>query len=263
MTPLYPILVPRRADGGWRDQLWEHCHPRLPAVPIIEGESPDGPFNRSAAINDASRAAGDWTVAVIVDGDVILPAGNIDRAVELAHTSEQLTFAYTRRRNLDMNITRKMLQGWPVTIDGHVRTDLPLWPESMTCSSCLAVPRHLWDAVGGFDERFQGWGWDDVAFHRACHTIGGGQQAVEGDLLHLWHSRPVERNNTAEPQFQANKTLGQRYKDALGDPEAITALLSEPGGPLETALEGRLSDANDSRVVPPLYFRTHTPGGLT
>ena len=69
------ILVPRRDDNGYRDELWawtqgwwerEQSH-----MPIIEGYHTDGLFNRSAAINTAARIAGDWDVAVIIDADVI------------------------------------------------------------------------------------------------------------------------------------------------------------------------------------------------
>ena len=57
------ILVPYRSDGDRRDQLWDFTRNWLqrhhPDYPIYLGPSPDGPFNRSAAINQAARDAGE------------------------------------------------------------------------------------------------------------------------------------------------------------------------------------------------------------
>ena len=65
------IIVPYRPDNGQRDKLWRHVKRRLtleqPTWSIVEGRSPDGPFNRSAAINDAAGC--DWDTAVITDAD--------------------------------------------------------------------------------------------------------------------------------------------------------------------------------------------------
>lgn len=255
------VIVPHRPDHGWRDRLWAHCRQQWDSRPVHTAPGPPGPFNRSAAINAAARQAGQWEAAIIADADVIVPQANIGKAIDIALTTGQLTFPWTTRRNLRNTITKRIIEGWPVTIDPrpandrshnpHVALDLPLWPESMTCSSCLVVPRQLWDLVGGFDERFAGWGWDDVAFHRSSVTLAGGQQAVPGDLLHLWHPRAPERNHP-DDRFWANKALGQRYKDAHGDAAQIRALLAEPGGPHDRALRARETGvARRDGVTPP------------
>ncbi len=37
---------------------------------------------------------------------------------------------------------------------------------------CVAIPRAIWDAVGGWDERFLGSDWEDVAFSTAARQKG-------------------------------------------------------------------------------------------
>lgn len=41
-----------------------------------------------------------------------------------------------------------------------------------TFSSFYRIPLVLWGEVGGFDERFDGWGWEDLALACACHDLG-------------------------------------------------------------------------------------------
>jgi predicted glycosyltransferase involved in capsule biosynthesis len=41
--------------------------------------------------------------------------------------------------------------------------------------------------VGGFDERFKGWGVEDDAFHNKCIGLGISVYRLESDLVHLYH----------------------------------------------------------------------------
>ena len=84
------FLVPRRADGGHRDKVWAWCRRRwetlFPDVPIYEGHHDEGLFNRSAAINNAARAAdadGHWDLAIVIDSDVLLPLTQVRAAINV------------------------------------------------------------------------------------------------------------------------------------------------------------------------------------
>ena len=56
------------------------------------------------------------------------------------------------------------------------------------CSSAVVVTRKTWDAVGGFDERFVGWGWEDVAFRCAVETVTGRELTkIASTCWHLFH----------------------------------------------------------------------------
>jgi len=199
------ILVPYRSDGARRDQLWQYVRRHLtkhhPDWPVILGQSPDGPFNRSAAINDAADC--DWDTAVITDADTFVPPTQLTQAVALA--GERLVAAFDHVVELTRTVTERHLAGGRnIIYAGNVRTE-PLTIQS----SVLVISRTLWDRVGGFDEAFVGWAAEDNAFWRACSIHGGEPLRVKGPAYHLWHrpSRPSWR----DPHYQANQQRWQHY----------------------------------------------------
>lgn len=217
------VLVPRRSDGGRRDEVWvwlrERWNREHPDYTVIEGNHDDGAFNRSAAINLA--AGGDWDVAVIADSDSFVEPRNLIRAVNTAADSRQITFAYHEFRYLTRKMTEKIMGGYRGNWYAGVEFTL-----TNTCSSMVVVPRSLWDDVGGFDEGFVGWGFEDVAFSLACQALGGGMQRIQGDVWHLFH-QPSTENNHASPQWHANRARMLRYGDCDYDPAKVRALLEE------------------------------------
>ena len=49
------------------------------------------------------------------------------------------------------------------------------------------LPREALDTLGCFDERFKGWGGEDIAFLRALDTLFGKHKTIDDDVMHLWH----------------------------------------------------------------------------
>lgn len=234
------IVVPRLADGGERDRLWEYCRrhweAELPALEIFEGHHEGaGPFNRSAAINRA--AEGEWDFAVILDSDTILDAEQVISGIELAEETGALVLPYKLRNMLSGPGTRAIL-------DGHIGTWEP-WVtarERNRVSCCVIVPRALWDAVGGFDERFEGWGGEDEAFHAACAAIGGVRR-LPGANWHLHHSASPH-HNTQTPLYRQALRLTQRYKEA--SPDAMRRLLLEERSPDQIAVVALTTGKRDT-----------------
>jgi hypothetical protein len=216
------FLVPWRSDGGHRERLWAFCRAwwreRFPDALIVEGSSPDGKFNRAAAINDAAR--GDWDVAIVLDADVLADPGQVRDAVELARSTGRLTLAYERFAGLTMGMTTRVLDGYEGRWGAGTR-----FRSTTHESSIVVVPRALWETVGGFDERFVGWGQEDVAFVQACRVLGGEPERVAGPVYHLWHERSPDRR-AFDPQYRANQALGARYRETR-EPDAMRELLAE------------------------------------
>jgi hypothetical protein len=261
------ILVPRRADGGPRDELWRLCRRRWQAQhpwPIYEGIHDVGPFNRAAAINRAAELAdqdGPWEIALVIDSDVFLAPDQVRRAMEIAEDTGRVTWAHRRWRGLTADGTKRILAGDTELLGGRtfeewdggaqarvdaisdalygggpttagqdaraladalltVRPDMldsaveRTTPISWSCA--IAIRRDAWDQLGGFDERFRGWGWEDMAFQSAACSLVG-HERIEGDVFHLWHPRSPGAGKAgqagAAPSDDAirNAQLGRRY----------------------------------------------------
>lgn len=221
------ILVPRRSDGGHRDRLWEFTRRRWESFgwPIIEGVSPDGPFNRAAALNEAAMLAGDWDVALIIDADVIAHPPSVRDAVDTARGIGRMVVSHSDRIMLNRTGTEKVLGGYdgPWRIRQMVET---VYTDSVSC--CVAVPRALWDLVGGFDEKFSGWGYEDTAFQIAAETLSGKPlMRLASELFHLHHPVSPEAAKQS-PTRKANAERRDRYIAASGNTEAIEWLIAEP-----------------------------------
>lgn len=213
------VVTPWRPDGGLRSTLWDHCRKwwESQGVVPVESPSPDGPFNRSAAINAGLR--GPWDVAVVIDADVVGPT--LQPAIDLADQSQLLTFPFTRYVGLAPWGTRAVLNGHPEVTAGALRV------VDNHESSVVVIPRRIWDAVGGFDERLVGWGQDDVTFCQAVRVLCGEPVRVPGTVYHLWHET-AEEKWPGNPLWEANQELGRRYREAT-TPWEMRELLWERG----------------------------------
>lgn len=184
----------------------------------VEGVHEGGVFNRSAAINAAAARTPNFDVAVIADADSIVDPVMLHMAAVRAESEQRLVIAFTRFAHLTRAMSERIMGGY----DGSWEHGVD-WALEGTCSSMLAIARPLWEATGGFDERFQGWGWEDVAFCHACSTFGGGITRLPGTLWHLWHP-PARGDHGHEATSTA---LAHRYRDASGDVEAMRRLCDE------------------------------------
>lgn len=220
------VLVPRRSDSGRRDVLWAWLTARWadehPDWEVFEGHHDDGLFNRSAAINAASRAAGKWDTAVIADADSFCGADQLEAAVDQAATTGTMVIAYTQYCYLNRRMSDAVMAGFTGNWWDGVEFTL-----GGACSTMNVVGRKQWNAVGGFDEGFIGWGWEDCAFSVACDALGG-RSTVPGHVWHLWHP-PSPENNKDSPEWQAGLERVNRYSACGGDPKKVRALLDELG----------------------------------
>lgn len=229
--------------------------------------SPDGPFNRSAAINDAARKAGDWDVAVVIDADVMLPRGNVLAAVERATATGRVTWAHRRWRGFSQEATDRLTRPDPEWAEGSLghggiatpefSGDIDLLVEKTTAlswSCCIAYRRDAWDTLAGFDERFAGWGFEDGA---AAAAAGGlvGWDRIEGDVLNLWHPRTPgagkadrDTRNKHTQQALVNGRLGMRYMVALRRDHGLTDRPT-PSGPEELERDIRNLVTQDERFA--------------
>lgn len=232
-----PVIVVPRRRHWWRDRLWAYCRRtwEWSPWPLLEVYHEDGLFNRSWCANEGARLAGDWDVLLLVDADVIVPETQARSAVDRALLTRRYTVAGTRRYGLTMRSTQRIVGGYPLERFMELRLEpCEIGEHRPECkvnrhnfnSHAVAIRRDLWETVGGFDERFQGWGHEDGAFLAACQTFQPVVERVDGDVIHLWHERAPERSRI-HPHWGKNKALRARYIEATGNQEAMRALLDE------------------------------------
>jgi hypothetical protein len=107
-------------------------------------------------------------VLVFNDADSVVPSRQILRAVEWARQSPGLVYAYDLYLRLDA--------------DGRIEQELFAPPSA----GCIAISRAAFGELGGFDVRFQGWGYEDVEFATRAQRLWPIRR-VSGILEHLWH----------------------------------------------------------------------------
>lgn len=215
------VLVPWRPGDPHRDRAWpwvrRRWHHRL-GLPIVTGDSdPARPFNRSAARNDAARRAGDWDVAVITDADTIVRnAAPTVEAIAQAHATGHVVLPHDAYRALDAKGTALVLAndaaGW-----AHLARSVARAPLGV-----VVVPRPAWEQLGGFDERWTGWGGEDAAFVEAAEVLVG-LDRLPGEIWHLWHPLDPTKRDYIAAKGGELRTL---YRQARRDPDAMRQLLA-------------------------------------
>jgi predicted glycosyltransferase involved in capsule biosynthesis len=177
---------------------------------IIYGESTGKVFNRAAALNacvyEAFRLGAD--VAFLVDADTFVSPLQLTEAAELALLSDRLVIAYDDYVKLSI-LETKLFYDKKVLSEGE--------SSRVHVSGAIAVTKKLWEDVGGFDERFIGWGCEDRSFDWCCNALRGFKHSlrITGKAYHLWH--PTSKHNSRNSNyFKNNINLAMRYKNAIG-----------------------------------------------
>jgi hypothetical protein len=177
------ILIPWRTDHGHRERLWTHLRPLWEALPyqlcVASDGAEDGqPFDYAAAAN---KAAAEATGAVFITwgADQFPDPAAIGSAAERA-TVWGWSRVFDRNGTYSPFATEQILAG---ADPQHLGVEL-IEPH---CTGIIAVRRDIWHAVGGMDERFHGWGYEDAALRDRLIRDYGKPPVRSGMLMGLWH----------------------------------------------------------------------------
>ena len=89
-------------------------------------------------------------------------------------------------------------------------------------SSVVVVSRKQWDIIGGFDEQFRGWGFEDTAFAAAAETFGGIIR-MDGEVIHFWHptaARGQARHAVVVDQLGTRTGIPRGHRQPRRNPKA-------------------------------------------
>jgi hypothetical protein len=208
--PSVAIVVPWRAGDRHRERAWAWCRAWWEQFgwPIFEVEHPPPePFNRAWTANEGARRAWPWDVLVLVDADVFeQDPQQVRDGVASCFETGRLTIPHTVGADLSERGTQQLLAG-------EDRWERQVMKRRPVCTSRVTIVREdLYEAVGGFDERFRGWGHEDVAFFHATRSLRGVDQ-LPGTAYHLWHqpSFPIAKRTR---EYIAGGKLVDRYLTA-------------------------------------------------
>jgi glycosyltransferase involved in cell wall biosynthesis len=244
--PKISLLIPfssadpeRTATFRWILKYWKH---ELPDAEIIIGRSRSRPFCKGEALNHAARKA-TGKVLVILDADAYIPGHIISRCADriIEERENHLWYVpYRRLYRLDKEISKDIINSdprnplrlsSPPPLD-HVENGQSSKYGHRYGAMIMMFPREALNAISGcFDERFRGWGGEDVALLRALDTLYGKHKTTNNDILHLWH--PVlgtsykNRVWKGQKYSQVNSNLANAYNRATRNPSQMRELVEE------------------------------------
>lgn len=208
------ILFPFRGDGGWRDRVFAtlqaYYGSLLPEAEICIGTSDGEPFSRSGARNDAFRqSTGD--LLVINDADTFCWTPGLTEALRLVDEGEE---KFALPYDVYFNVNELWTDAW-LRFNGKVDVLGELPREGyehrlLTAESgVLVLSREAWETVGGYDENFVGYGWEDNAFITALTRANGRGLKLHGTAYHLYHE--LSGDPFQHPWKEHNRALNDQY----------------------------------------------------
>ena len=220
------VLIPFKSDDGPRDRIFRWIRQRweglFPEAEVIVGENP-GEFNRSRSINDAfSRSTG--SVVIVADADTVFYPEVIERAIEAVQQRRTWVLPYEFYDRVHPQSTDQILEQ-PPTAEIPKGTYLADDSITIACSGVLVLPREAFEVVHGFDPRFDGWGYEDVAFRDSVDVLWAKHERILGErVLHLWHPPGLQ---FSQPNIRFNADLAGRYANAIPNPILMQNLVGE------------------------------------
>ena len=219
-------------------QSWHRRHPKA--------------FSKSAAINNAFKHShGD--IIVILDADCYIDPRVIMHWAERLRAQRRagirswaVPYRYLLRLTEDM--TKEVLRSSP---------DCPFYftqvPPSYEVEGSdgsgwghvygaliQILPREAFVLVGGWDERFRGWGGEDRAFLQKLDALWGHYQNSPNVVYHLWHPKFIAaegmdkdgrraeiRSWEGQKTIRSNDWLSWQYEFAKNDPTKMRQVMDE------------------------------------
>lgn len=226
----FSVLIPWRTDSDARERNLDFVLERFEIlfegrVEIILADSGHEVFNRGASRNEAFRAASCDRI-LIADADTP-PMPAIDAAFDLVDTYDTYAYPYDWYYSLNDPATLRILdQGPAATISAPSSRDCMFSMQSWAGAICMTA--EMFRQIGGYDENFEGWGYEDTAFHLAAQTLVGAPYRVPGHVVHLWHP-PAMEGTWDNFKNEKNKLLCDKYESFLGNREGMRTLIHGDG----------------------------------
>ena len=185
-----------------------------PSCQIVFAYNP-GPFNKSWGLNLGARLAR-TPVLVFTDADLLVPGDSLLDSV--AHCTGHHHMAKPYRRLLDLSpeateqVQKAGVESLTGALDMTASTREAKGEFAPLCGGSFAIRTDSFYALGGWDERFVGWGGEDDAMsHKVQRARLPVLELDEVAALHLWHPRAVD-SAAGHGHYESNRALLARYR---------------------------------------------------
>ncbi len=170
-----------------------------------------GPFNKGWGMNVGARSAS-GPVLIFCDADILLDTDRLQSSIRLCSKRVSAVDPYDRLVDLSANQTKAILeQGGTADFDNPAASHFRNKRQERICfcGGAFLVRNGLFRLVGGFDERYIGWGGDDDAMSLKLQRSTSDVARIEArSALHLWHPREESRT-FGDPHYELNLSLLQ------------------------------------------------------
>lgn len=196
-------------------------------IPFEHHWQEDRGFRKSRILNTALRAATDETLFLFSDGDCIPPrrfielhrqshepgSFHVGGCVRLSEeVSKRITTAHVDDGSFETWITdadRRDLGRRARKSRWGVRLRRPRRPKVLGLN--MAFDRALFEAINGFDERFEGYGFEDSDLRdRAMRHRPRPEVKIHygvNDVFHLWHPRSPGGRERTRPYYETRRPV--------------------------------------------------------
>ena len=168
----------------------------MPDSELIIGYDYEQSMNRSRARNNAFlQAKGEFLV--ILDADTWISKDALIEAVDLVKSKNTWVVPYQHYYNLTKEFTDKIFTFKNLSIceeEENLEFDFKL----LSWAGALVLTREMYNDAGFYDERFKGWGWEDIAFRLKLDKTIGNHLRCGTHVCHLWHPRGNSDFNTED-----------------------------------------------------------------
>jgi predicted glycosyltransferase involved in capsule biosynthesis len=181
-------------------------------------------FNRSLLLNrgfNSSQTDFCSDYIIFADGDCLVEKSILENIHEHYHSFDNY-FVIPYRDSifyLSDEETKKFISNKENNIGDNATRSLD--SISTGTGGVIILNAKNYYRLGGFDERFKGWGVEDNAFHNKSLGLGLNIYRIEGELVHLNHSNSPKNMGNYENNVKIyNETFSstnfKEYIDSLG-----------------------------------------------
>ena len=197
------IWRPEESRMGPFNHLIKWYQENMPTAKIYLVDSPQNDWNPAAARNAGVKQAEQdgCDVVIVNDADTIPEKAPLEQAVMGAFEDGYIHNPYTKYFVLDKLNTKMFIGGKKIT-----QCEKTEYKKAL--SGVLVSTPATWWELGGQDEKFSGWGFEDTAFAWIHQVVKGSfYKRHEGSVFALSHDRMSLRTES----FIRNKKIWYQF----------------------------------------------------